>query len=233
LLPLNATELRKLLMTQILLVRHAVNDYVKTGRLAGWTPGVHLNEECLAQAAALGKRLEEVPLSAIYSSPLERTVETAEAILQYHPSLNLQLEDKIGELDYGKWQGGEFRKLSQKKRWYTIQHFPSRVQFPHGETIRAAQARAVDVMEKLVERHENKLVVVVSHADIIKLILAHYLGMHLDMYQRLNIAPASVSVMMLGQDRPMIELMNDTSHLPKHDERPQPIPASKPQSHYI
>ncbi|MBI5930204.1 MAG: MSMEG_4193 family putative phosphomutase [Chloroflexi bacterium] len=220
-------------MTRILLVRHAVNDFVKTGRLAGWTPGVHLNAEGLAQAAAAGKRLEDVSLTAIYASPLERTVETAEAILQYHPKLNLQLEEKIGELRYGKWEGGELRKLNQKRRWYTVQHFPSRMQFPHGETIRAAQARAVDVMELLVERHENGTVAVVSHSDIIKLILAYYLGMHLDMYQRLNISPASISVLILGENRPMVDVINDTSHLPKTEEHPQPIPASEPTTRYI
>ncbi len=220
-------------MTRILLVRHAVNDFVKTGRLAGWTPGVHLNEEGLAQAAATGKRLEDVPITAIYASPLERTVETAEAILKYHPALNLQIEEKIGELRYGKWEGGELRKLSQKRRWHTVQHYPSRMKFPHGETIRAAQARAVDVMEQLVERHENGTVVVVSHSDIIKLILAHYLGMHLDMYQRLNISPASISVLLLAENRPTVDVMNDTSHLPKPDERPQTIPAPESASKYI
>ncbi|MCQ3931754.1 MAG: phosphoglycerate mutase [Chloroflexi bacterium] len=220
-------------MTRILLVRHAVNDFVKTGRLAGWTPGVHLNEEGLVQAAATGKRLEDVPITAIYSSPLERTVETAEAILKYHPSLNLQLEEKIGELRYGKWEGGELRKLNQKRRWYTVQHYPSRMQFPQGETIRAAQSRAVEVMEKLVERHENGTVVVVSHSDIIKLILAYYLGMHLDMYQRLNISPASISVLLLAENRPTVDVMNDTSHLPKSEERPQPIPAPESASKYI
>src|SRR5687767_3803801 len=87
-------------MTQILLVRHAVNDFVKTGKLAGWTPGVHLNDEGKAQAEALGQRLAETPINRLYSSPLERTMETAEAIRQHHPNLEIQQYPEIGEVRY-------------------------------------------------------------------------------------------------------------------------------------
>src|SRR3954451_4741552 len=94
-------------MTQILLVRHAVNDFVKTGKLAGWTPGVHLNDEGKAQAEALGKRLADTPIQRLYSSPLERTMETAEAIRQHHLDLQIQAKEGIGEVRYGDWEGME------------------------------------------------------------------------------------------------------------------------------
>jgi probable phosphoglycerate mutase len=202
-------------MTRILLIRHAVNEWVKTGKLAGWTAGVHLNEDGQEQATALGKRLAEVPLNAIYSSPLERTVETAQAIVQHHSKLTLQIEAGIGEVRYGKWQGKELKKLAKKKLWYAVQHFPSRVQFPEGESMRGAQIRAVDTIERLRNSHEKELIAVVSHSDVIKMIVAHYMGMHLDMFQRIAIAPASITSIAIGGSRPIVEVVNDTSHLPQ------------------
>src|SRR5436190_14702324 len=154
-------------MTQLLLIRHAVNDYVKTNRMAGWTPGVHLNEEGHAQAAALGLRLASTRIHAIYASPLERTVETAQAVLQHHPDLTLQLLEEVGEVRYGDWTGQEIRKLAQRKMWRIIQHFPSRAYFPNGETMRDAQLRAVNALDRLVQQHPRQTVAVVSHSDVI------------------------------------------------------------------
>lgn len=202
-------------MTRFLLIRHAVNDWVKTGKLAGRTPEVHLNDEGNAQAEALGKRLAEVKLTAIYSSPLERTMETAQAIAHYQEDANIQVEEGILEVGYGRWQGAKIAKLAQKKAWYTVQHFPTRMQFPEGETMRGAQARAVDAVERLYDNHrKGGQVALVGHSDVIKMILAHYLGMHLDMFQRIVVSPASISVLHLSDNRPMIEVINDTSHLP-------------------
>jgi probable phosphoglycerate mutase len=202
-------------MTRFLLIRHAVNDWVSTGKLAGWTPEVHLSEEGKAQAEALGQRLAEVPLAAIYSSPLERTVETAQAIAAHHPKIEMQIEEGIGEVRYGKWQGQKISTLAKKRKWYNVQHNPSRVQFPAGETMRGAQARAVDTIERLQSQHPKGMVVVVSHSDVIKMITAHFLGMHLDLFQRIVISPASITSISLGSTRPMIETVNDISHLPK------------------
>lgn len=200
-------------MTEFLLIRHAVNDWVKTGRLAGWTPGVHLNEEGKAQAEALGKRLSQIPLTALYASPLERTVETAEAIAGHHSNLSIQRLEAVGEVRYGNWQGEKLSKLRHEALWQIVQHYPSRAHFPGGEAIRQAQARAVDALETLVTRHPNQRVVIVSHSDLIKLIVAHYLGMHVDFYQRIEISPASLSILWLGADRPTIVRLNDTAHL--------------------
>ncbi len=208
-------------MVEILVIRHAVNDFVKTGKLAGWAPGVHLNDEGKAQATALGVRLSKVKLDAVYSSPLERTVETAQAILEHHPELGLQLLDSVGEVRYGEWQGLELSKLSQRKLWPVIQMTPSRVRFPKGETLRQAQMRAVDALEELAETHPRSRVAVVSHSDIIKLVVAHYLGMHIDLFQRIHIAPASLSIIALGHGRPFVVQINETSYLPPPDKKDQ------------
>ena len=202
-------------MTQLLLIRHAVNDYVKTHRLAGWTPGVHLNEDGRAQAVALGKRLANVPIHAMYSSPLERTVETAQAIIEHHADLKLQLLEDVGEVRYGDWTGEEIRKLAQRKMWRVIQFFPSRASFPNGEAMRDVQHRAVNALDRLVQQHPRQTVAVVSHSDVIKMILAHYLGLHLDLFQRIEVSPASLSVIMLGAGRPGILQINETNYLPE------------------
>ncbi len=212
-------------MTHILLVRHAVNDFVKTGKLAGWTPGVHLNDEGKAQAEALGKRLADAPIKHLYASPLERTMETAEAIQQHHPHLQIQQNAEIGEVRYGDWEGMEIAKLSGRKMWHMVQHYPSRASFPNGETMRGVQDRAVNAIEALVAAHPRDLVVVVSHADLIKMVLAHYLGMHLDEFQRIVISPASISSLMLGYGRPYVGTMNDMAHITQMErERKQANP---------
>jgi len=212
-------------MTHILLVRHAVNDFVKTGKLAGWTPGVHLNDEGKAQAEALGKRLADAPIKHLYASPLERTMETAEAIQQHHPHLQIQQNVEIGEVRYGDWEGMEIAKLSGRKMWHMVQHYPSRASFPNGETMRGVQDRAVNAIEALVAAHPRDLVVVVSHADLIKMVLAHYLGMHLDEFQRIVISPASISSLMLGYGRPYVGTMNDMAHITQMErERKQANP---------
>lgn len=202
-------------MTQFLLIRHAVNDWVKTGKLAGRLKGVHLNEMGNTQAQALGGRLAEVKLHAIYTSPLERCQETAAAIVQHHPHLTLQTHDGLLEVDYGEWQDQELSKLRHQKLWYNVQHYPSRVQFPNGEAMRDAQSRLVTTIETLRPKHPRQVVALVFHSDPIKMVLAHYLGMHLDLFQRINVSPASISVLSLGAGMPFVDTINDISHLPK------------------
>ncbi len=200
-------------MTTILLVRHAVNDYVKTGKLAGRLPDIHLNDEGKAQAEALGTRLADAPIRHIYASPLDRTMETAAAIQAHHPQLTVQTNDLIGEVRYGDWEGMSIALLRMRKMWSVIQEYPSRAVFPNGEALRDAQTRAVNEIERLVQVHPNQTIVVVSHADIIKMALAHYLGMHLDNFQRLVISPASISTITLGHSRPYVGVINDIAHL--------------------
>lgn len=200
-------------MTTILLVRHAVNDFVKTGKLAGWTPEVHLNDDGKAQAIALGDRLSDAPIKKIYASPLERTMETAEAIRKHHAHLEIEQNLEIGEVRYGDWEGAKIASLRQRKMWEVIQEYPSRASFPNGETMRGVQTRAVNEIERMVQRHPRDMVVIVSHADLIKMVIAHYLGMHLDNFQRIVISPASISTLMLGHSRPFVGTVNDTAHV--------------------
>lgn len=216
-------------MTQILLIRHAVNDYVKSGRLAGWTPGVHLNEEGKAQAEALGRRLADFPLHALYSSPLERTLETAEAIQQHHPHLVIKHIPELGEVRYGDWEGKTIASLHGRKMWHMVQHYPSRAYFPNGETMRGVQTRAINAIEALAAAHPRETIAIVTHADIIKMALAYYLGMHLDNFQRIVVSPASINTLMLGYGRPYVGAMNDIAHVQQVErERKQAQTAATP-----
>lgn len=200
-------------MTRFLLIRHAVNDYVRTHRLAGWTEGVHLSEQGRAQAEALGKRLAAETLDQLYASPLERTMETAHAIQQRHPQLQIRQHEGLGEVRYGDWEGASLRELARRKAWRVVQEYPSRARFPNGETMRGVQTRVVDALEELALTWPGAQVAIVFHADLIRMALAHYLGMHLDNFQRIDIAPASISRLSLGHGRPWIHGMNDVSHL--------------------
>ncbi len=204
---------RQDLMTTFLLIRHAVNDYVKTGKLAGRLAGIHLNEEGKAQAQALGRRLAAAPLEHIYASPMERTMETALALAAHHPTLTVEAHEGITEVHYGDWQGKAISELQRRKMWDVVQEYPSRARFPGGETMRGVQARIVRSIEALAPKHPDQMIALVCHADLIKMALAHYLGMHLDVFQRIVISPASISTLRLGHSRPFVLGMNDIAHV--------------------
>jgi len=206
-------------MTEFLLVRHADNDWASAGRLAGWTPGVHLNAHGRLQAQTLAERLAVMQIAAVYSSPLERTIETAEAIAARLPGVAVQSLAGVGEVRFGQWEGKPLSRLRRHPLWQDVQTHPSRITFPGGETFRQAQARAVDALESLAVRHPRQRIAVVSHSDVIKLTLAHFLGMHLDLFQRIEISPASLSVVYLAAGRPAIRCINDTAHLPPRPPR--------------
>jgi probable phosphoglycerate mutase len=193
-------------VTTVYLVRHALTAH--TGhRLTGWMEGVRLNDEGRAQAEATATALEEVEFRAVYSSPLDRTLETARAIAKSH-GLRVVVRKGIGEVGYGSWTGKSLRTLARTKLWATIQRWPSNVRFPEGDTLREVQVRAVDEVERIRQEHPKGNVCCVSHADTIKLIVAHYLGVHIDLFQRIYIGPASVSVIHLGQTGPQILSLN-------------------------
>jgi probable phosphomutase (TIGR03848 family) len=199
-------------VTRLLLIRHGTNDWVDSGRLAGWTPGISLNDEGRRQAEALGDRLASVKLATVYSSPLERAVQTAQAVLAPHPRLDLRIENDIGEVHYGEWSGKRLRRLERTRLWKVVQATPSLARFPGGESICEMQARAVGAVERIRAAHPEETVALVSHGDVISVIIAHYAGMHLDFYQRLVIAPASLSIIVLHEGGPRIVSINDTSH---------------------
>lgn len=196
-------------MTTLLLIRHATT--ASTGkRLGGWAPAVHLDEAGREQAEATAQRLAELPIRAVYASPLERTQETARIVARPH-GLPVRTRRGIGEVDYGTWTDKPLGQLRRRKLWRVIQQTPSRVSFPEGETIRAAQARAVDAVEELAAQHPGDVIVAVSHADVIKAVVAHYLGMPLDTFQRLMVGPASVTALALTEGAAATLLrLNDT-----------------------
>ena len=192
-------------MTTVLLVRHGLTEM--TGPvLAGWTPGVHLNDKGRAQAQALAERLKEVPTQAVVSSPLERCVETADAL-----GREVTIDDRLGECRYGDWTGQELKKLAKDPLWRQVQAHPSAVTFPHGEALRDTQARAVQAI-----RHWNDTLgpdatyVAVSHGDVIKAIVADALGLHLDQFQRITADPCSLTVIRYTELRPFVVRLNDT-----------------------
>ncbi|HJR44442.1 MAG TPA: MSMEG_4193 family putative phosphomutase [Actinomycetota bacterium] len=193
-------------MTTIYLVRHAVTSH--TGhKLTGWMEGVHLTEEGREQAERTAALLAEVPFKAVYSSPIDRTIETARIVALPH-KLDVKINDQIGEVRYGKWTNRSLKALVRTKMWATLQRWPSSVRFPEGETLREVQARAVEGIEQLREMHPRDPICVVSHGDTIKLIVAHYLGVHIDLFQRIFIGPASVSVLNVSPYGPQILSLN-------------------------
>lgn len=198
-------------MTLLLLIRHGTNDWVH-GRLAGWTPGVRLNEEGRKQAQALSERLGDLPIAAIYSSPLERTIETAQAIATPR-NLMVRLIEGIGEVRYGEWTGGELKELSKHELWPGVQFYPSGTRFPGGETLGEVQMRGVATLDSLRAQHPKEIIAVVSHADMIKLVVSYYIGMHIDLFQRLIINPASLTALAFERMGPRLVAFNDTGSL--------------------
>jgi probable phosphoglycerate mutase len=196
--------------TTLVLLRHATTS--ATGkRLGGRKPGFHLDAPGRAQAEAAARRLAALPVSAVYASPLERTRETAAPVARAH-GLRVRIERGILEVDYGDWTDRPLAQLRRLSMWRTIQQAPSRVTFPGGESIRGAQQRAVEATERIAAAHAGETVVLVSHADVIKAVIAHHLGMGLDLFQRLVISPASSSVLLLPEGAaPVMLTMNDTS----------------------
>jgi probable phosphoglycerate mutase len=186
-------------MPIFLLIRHGENDYVKKGRLAGRKTGIHLNERGLAQAQALSEKLKDAPIKAVYSSPLERAMETAGPIAE---ALELEVIPREGllETDVGEWQDQSLKRLRRLKVWRGVQFVPSQFRFPGGEEFVETQDRIRREIEALRAQHNPKdLIACVSHADPIKLAVAFYVGLPLDMFQRLNVSPASITALMIGE----------------------------------
>lgn len=186
-------------MPLILLVRHGENDYIKKKRLPGRLPEIHLNEKGRRQAQAVAEKLKGAPVKAVYSSPLERALETAEPIAQ---ALGLAVTPRPGliEVDIGEWQGETLGRLRRQKLWKAVQAAPSRLRFPGGETFAEAQNRIVAEIEVLCRLHDAKdIFVCVSHADPIRLAVAYYLGLPLDHFQRLIVHPASITALVVGE----------------------------------
>jgi probable phosphomutase (TIGR03848 family) len=212
-------------MMVLLLIRHAVTDWVGE-RLAGWTPGIHLSEEGRAQAAALAQLLADVPLAAIYSSPLERTLETAQPLADAR-GLAVQVREGLGETRCGDWTGRTLKELQQDELWPVVQTYPGGFRFPGGESMREIQVRMVAELDAIREAHAGQIVAAVSHADPIRMAAAYYAGLPLDLFQRLAISPASVTAFAFSRFGPHLACLNYTTPLPsfkmdKGDEEKEP-----------
>ena len=209
--------------TRLILVRHAVT--AQTGPLlSGRTPGIDLSEKGVGQAEAAAARLAKLPIAAIYASPIERTTQTARCVAAHH-NLEVQALPGVIEADYGEWTGGKISELAKTDVWKVVQATPSRAVFPGGESIRAMQARMVDALDAVVAAHPNETIVVVSHADPIKSAIAHYTGMHLDLFQRLHVSPASATVLDFHSYGVLLVKCNDTGGLDDLIPEPEPEPA--------
>lgn len=219
----------------MILVRHGRSTSNTSGTLAGWTPGVELDDTGRQGARDAAARLGGVQISALVTSPLLRCRQTASILAQPHPGLSECVDDGLGECRYGAWTGRKISELVKDPLWRTVQDTPSRARFPDSEefpaeSLAAMSARAVDAVRRIdakveAEHGSYAVWVAVSHGDVIKAILAHSLGMPLDAFQRIVVAPASMSVVHLTAKRPMVLQQN---HLNGDLDAILPRPADTP-----
>jgi probable phosphoglycerate mutase len=198
-------------MTTLVLVRHGHTDTAGK-RLTGWTPGVHLNARGREEAERLVVRLDRVRIDAIVSSPLERCRETA-APLAKTRRLPVRIRRAWIEVGYGDWTGRSISQLRRTKLWRTVMHAPSNARFPGGESLLEVQARAVEAALDLARQHPRGTVVVVSHADVIRLLVAHVAGTHPDHLQRWSVDAGSISAVSFSDGAPRLLAVNDTVDL--------------------
>lgn len=205
-------------MMLLLLIRHGLTSHTNV-KLTGWLPGVSLNDEGRAQAAGLVPRLEGLAIDALYSSPLERTRETAEPLARAR-KMRVRTRPALGEVRYGDFQGRTLKSLQGSDVWKRLRDWPSDVRFPGGESLRETQVRAVDAIETLRTEHPKDTVAVFSHGDFIRLAMAHYMGVHIDLYRRLAVDPVSVSVLAFGDGWVQVRRVNDAGPLAELGARP-------------
>lgn len=198
-------------MATLFLVRHGLT--AQTGRiLYGQTEGIDLDDRGRTQAERLAERFAPVKLTAIYSSPLERCVQTVEPLAAAQRLPVLPTPELI-EMDAGSWTGRTLPQLRRTKLWKTVQESPSMFRFPDGEAFVDAQRRAVAEVERIARRHRRGRVAVATHGDIVRIVLAHLVGTPLDEFQRIVIDAASVSVIAVDGHRTRMLLVNDTGGL--------------------
>jgi probable phosphoglycerate mutase len=190
--------------TNFLLIRHGAHDLLGK-RIAGRQASVHLNQLGEQQAERLGERLSLLPIGAVYSGPLERVRETAEPISRRF-NLPLEIANEFTEVDFGDWTNCTFEELSAVPLWRHFNSFRASTRPPNGELMLEIQAR---VLRKLAElRAQHQFVAIVSHGDVIRVTLAHFLGVHLDSFQRIEIDPAAMSLVEVGDDFVKVRLLN-------------------------
>jgi probable phosphomutase (TIGR03848 family) len=198
-------------VSTVILLRHGRTTANTGGVLAGWTPGVQLDEKGSAQVQAVGERLASVPLAAIVSSPLERCQQTSAAVAAGR-DLEVRTDDRLGEARYGDWTGRTIKELAKEPLWKVVQQHPSAAVFPgpEGEGLAQTQARAVAAVRAWnATLGPDAVWLACSHGDVIKAILADALGLHLDQFQRIVVDPASISVVSYTETRPFVARIND------------------------
>jgi probable phosphoglycerate mutase len=198
-------------MTRFLLIRHATNNAVGK-RLAGRKAGLLLNTEGQQQAQKLAERLVGIPISAIYSSPLERAIQTAAPIATAHHLETVAYED-FTELEFGEWTDSSIEEIKNQPIFQRFNTFRSFTRIPGGELMIEAQSRMIKGLEKLRSLHINETIAVIGHSDLIKATIAYYAGIHLDMFQRIEISPASVSIIEVYEETARILLVNHTGDI--------------------
>jgi probable phosphomutase (TIGR03848 family) len=215
-------------MATVVLLRHGRTSANTAGILAGRSAGVHLDDLGKEPAARAAERLASVPLAAVVSSPLERCVETARAVLGRQPvPLRMHREKGIAEVDYGVWTGKELKALAKEQLWRGVQGHPAGVTFPEGESMAGMSARSVAAVRRwdaqvAAEHGDDATWLAVSHGDVIKAVLADALGMHLDVFQRIVVDPASISVVRYTPGRPFVAMVNTTAGDLAHLAPPRP-----------
>ena len=197
--------------TTFLLIRHGATSFLGN-RLSGRTPGVHLSEEGLAQAADLVDRLKSISLDHIYSSPLERALETAEPLAASR-SLKVDVNEELAEIDFGEWAGKTFQELEPDPAWQRFNRFRSGSRAPQGESMLSVQYRITVELERLRLQHPETTIAIFSHSDAIKAALMFYLGIPMDFFLRFEINPASVSALVLSEHGVHVLRMNDDGPL--------------------
>lgn len=199
-------------MPTVLLIRHGENDFVKKSRLAGRMKGVHLNEKGRTQAEQLSKSLSGHKIKAVYSSPLERATETAAPIAAAQ-KLKVIRRPGLLELDMGKWENKTIKQVARQKLWKVVQQSPSRARFPEGESFAEAQLRIANEIQNLCGQHKPRdLFVCVGHSDMIKLAVAYFLGLPLDLFQKLVVQPASITTLQIYKSGSRLVNLNQSSN---------------------
>lgn len=209
-------------MPTVLLVRHGRSTANTGGVLAGWTPGVDLDDTGRTQAAELAQRLAVIPLAVVVSSPLDRCLRTAEAVgavdgPRRSPRPQVVMDERLGECRYGDWTGRDLKSLGKDPLWSVVQHHPSAAVFPGtgGESLRGMQQRALDAVRDwdarvAAEHGDDAVWLAVSHGDVIKSLVADAVGSHLDAFQRIVVDPCSVTAVRYTATRPFLLRCNDT-----------------------
>jgi probable phosphoglycerate mutase len=197
--------------SEIYLIRHGHSTANLKNVLAGRLASVHLSPKGSEQVGKLAARLSEIEFTKIISSPLDRCLETMAPIASSRPKLLIERNEAFLEMDYGTWSGKKLPLLAKKTLWKSIQGAPSTVRFPDGESFNEVSTRAYEGL--FASALPGKRIAICSHGDVIKILLSNILGMHIDSFQRINVDPASISIIQIGASGNRVLLMNDTSHL--------------------